>query len=213
MGSFFWIAVAWVVLNVIIRIMKQNAARERDASGRARPPERDKPQRLQPPRRVVEYPEPRATGEADSRRLVLSDVLKQIERLKRAEEIRRTGEAVRGGRTLASGRGLVLPSAQEVENRETLEGEGDSPAPAAEDQDDDAIRLVEQRRREVEAREGVISDADYAAFEQKARQDTAAVAPHERKRSRYTAQQLRAAFIWLEILGPPVALREKGFPV
>jgi hypothetical protein len=107
----------------------------------------------------------------------------------------------------------VLPSAQEVENRETLEGEGDSPAPAAEDQDDEAIRLVEQRRREVEAREGEISDAEYAAFEQKARQDTAAVAPHDRKRSRYTAQQLRAAFIWLEILGPPVALRERGFPI
>jgi len=209
MSSFFWIAVAWVVINVIVRIMKQNAARERGASGRAGPPESDKPQRLQPPRRVVEYPEPRATGEADSRRLVLSDVLKQIERLKRAEEIRRTGEAVRGGRTLASGRGLVLPSAQEVEDRQTLEAPGDT----TEDQDDDIVRLVEQRRREVEAREGEISDADYAAFEQRAKQDAAAVAPHERKRSRYTAQQLRAAFIWLEILGPPVALRERGFPI
>jgi len=199
MDVLFWVALAWVALNIIAKAIK--AAQEKEGG---HPP---RPQAPRPQRRVVEYPEPQARGPTGAQRLELTDVLEQIERLKRAEAIRRAGEAVRGGRTLASGRGLVLPAAQEVEDRQTLEVQG-----SAEDQDDEVVKLVEQRWREVEAREGEISDTDYASFEEKAREETAAKAPHERMRARYSAAQLRSAFIWKEILGPPVSMKDKGFP-
>jgi hypothetical protein len=205
MDVFFWVALAWVAINIIAKAVK--AAKEKEAERSPHPPT-PPAQRLQAQRRVVEYPEPQAGGPASARRFELTEVLRQIERVKRAEEIRRAGEAARGGQELSRIRVSLPPSRQEVEDRQTLETQGDT----GEDQDDEIVNLVEQRRREVEAREGEISDAEYASFEQKARQETAARAPHERVRARYTAAQLRSAFIWQEILGPPVSMRDRGFP-
>jgi hypothetical protein len=202
---FFWVILAWVAINIIAKAVK--AAREQAGEQPPRPPAA-RPQRFQSQRRVVEYPEPGPSAPTAAQRFELSEVLKQIERVKRAEEIRRAGEAARGGRDLSRIRATLSPTRQEVEDRQTLETPGDT----GEDQDDEIVKLVEQRRREVEEREGEISDADYASFEQKAREEAAAKAPHERVRARYTAAQLRSAFIWQEILGPPVSMRDRGFP-
>ena len=202
MNVFFWVALAWVAINIIAKAVK--AAKEQEGAQPPRPPGAARPQAK---RRAVEYPEPRSGAPTAAQRFELSEVLKQIERVKRAEEVRRAGEAVRGGRELSRIRVSMSPARQEVEDRQTLETQGDT----AEDQDDDIVKLVEQRRREVEAREGEISDAEYAAFEQGAKQEAAAKAPHERVRARYTAAQLRSAFIWQQILGPPVSLRDRGY--
>jgi hypothetical protein len=199
MSGFFWILVAWVVINAVVRAVKtarQNAAPATGAGPGARPRPRGRP---------VENPEPRvAAGETVTPRRELADVIQQIEALRRRAEVRSGKVAPVGGRPLVAGKRAQLPSA----DAETLEAEADETS----DQDAEAERLVQQRIREAEAQGGEITDEDYAKFEQKVRQDAAAPkAAHERRRSAYTPQQLRDAFVWREILGPPAALREQEF--
>ena len=67
---------------------------------------------------------------------------------------------------------------------------------------------IERRRLEaVAARSQELTDADHAAFEARIREEDAAARARTTAR-RLTAGQLREAFVWNEILGPPVALRE-----
>jgi hypothetical protein len=66
---------------------------------------------------------------------------------------------------------------------------------------------IERRRLEaVEARSQALTDADHAAFEARLQSQAAAPAAALSIR-RLTARQLRDAFIWNEVLGPPVGLR------
>lgn len=68
---------------------------------------------------------------------------------------------------------------------------------------------IERRRLEaVAARNQELTDADHAAFEARMRQEDAAAALAATAARRLTPGQLREAFVWNEILGPPVALRE-----
>jgi hypothetical protein len=67
---------------------------------------------------------------------------------------------------------------------------------------------IERRRLEaVAARNEELTDADHAAFEARIREEDAAARPRTAAR-RLTPGQLREAFVWKEILGAPVALRE-----
>jgi len=75
--------------------------------------------------------------------------------------------------------------------------------PAVEDLDDEAERVVEQRRAAAEANLRPLSDADHRVFDERIRQE-----PANKTAARiYTPKQLREAVIWREILGPPVSLR------
>ena len=107
-----------------------------------------------------------------------------------------------------------LPPAREVENRQSLETtpqvrsletEPRRPQRATVDQDDDAAQLVARRIAAAEARATPLTAADHRRFEERIRQE-----PADKTATRaLTAEQLRHAVVWREILGPPVSLREQ----
>jgi hypothetical protein len=87
---------------------------------------------------------------------------------------------------------------------QSLESDPDRAEPQVEDLDDEAERVVEQRRAAAEAHLQPLSQADHRAFEEQIRQE-----PADRTAVRmYSLKQLREAVVWREILGPPVSLRE-----
>lgn len=109
-----------------------------------------------------------------------------------------------------------LPSAEDIEERTSLEDQGSLEGPgrlgstdlsrsrlrAVVDQDEAAEAVVQRRIREVEARNRPLNAADHAVFDQTIRQGDAPDAAARR----YPTDQLRQAFIWREILGPPKSL-------
>lgn len=86
-----------------------------------------------------------------------------------------------------------LPSAEEMEDRTSLE---------VVDHDEGAEAVVERRIREAEARNRPSSEADHQSFHARLKEAEPAQVQHVG----LTAQQLRQAFVWREILGPPKAL-------
>jgi hypothetical protein len=71
------------------------------------------------------------------------------------------------------------------------------------DQDDEAEQVIARRRAAAEANAAPITEAEYAAFESRIRQE-----PADKTATRgYTLRQLRNAVVWREILAPPVSLR------
>ena len=107
---------------------------------------------------------------------------------------------------------LPLPDAEEVEDRESLETEPEvisleqevRRAPRREfTQDADAEQLVARRITAAAARDAARTKADHIIFDSQIRQEPA---DHTATRG-YTAQELRRAVVWREILGPPVGER------
>jgi hypothetical protein len=108
-----------------------------------------------------------------------------------------------------------LPSAEEMEERDSLEGqslevEGQLEVldetrrrPRVEvDQDEGAEAVIQRRLQEAEARNREFSETDHRKFHQKLNQSsTKAATPRG-----LTTAQLRQAFVWREILGPPKGL-------
>jgi hypothetical protein len=73
-----------------------------------------------------------------------------------------------------------------------------------EDLDDEAEKVVAERRAAAEANLRPLSGADHRLFDDRIRQE-----PADQTAARaYTLKQLREAVVWREILGPPVSLRE-----
>ena len=107
-----------------------------------------------------------------------------------------------------------LPSAEEVENRESyddepvrvvsLEGEVHRPQRLRVIQDEAAEELVRRRIEAARARDRALTKADHEAFDARIRREPA---DHTAVR-RFTPAQLRDAIVWREILGPPVSERE-----
>jgi hypothetical protein len=111
-----------------------------------------------------------------------------------------------------------LPTAEEVEERESLEAESEAtpevvsleaevarPERPHVSQDEGAERLVARRIAAADARSGAHSRVDHAAFDQRIRQQPAdATAVRS-----VTSEQLRRAVVWREVLGPPVGLRDE----
>jgi hypothetical protein len=73
------------------------------------------------------------------------------------------------------------------------------------DREAEAEGLEQRRLAAVEARNRELGDADHAAFEARIRTEGGPAAAAAR---RLTSQDLRDAFVWTEILGPPLAFRE-----
>jgi hypothetical protein len=71
------------------------------------------------------------------------------------------------------------------------------------DQDDEAEGIEARRIKAAADRDAPRVKTDHVEFDRRIRQEAA---DHTATRA-YTAQQLRNAIIWREILGPPVALR------
>jgi hypothetical protein len=92
----------------------------------------------------------------------------------------------------------------EVESEATsLENVVSRPGRREVDQDDEAEQIAARRIKAAAARDTAQSPVDHVAFDERIRQQPA---EHTAVRT-YTAQQLRDAMVWREILGRPVALR------
>jgi hypothetical protein len=112
-----------------------------------------------------------------------------------------------------------LPSAEEVEDRTSLEEEGRlvqerrlqnvevfaaRPERVIQDRDAEAEVIAQRRIKSAESRNRPLAAVDHSRFDRSIRAaETAAVPP-----PRMTGQGLRDAFIWREILGPPRSLQD-----
>jgi hypothetical protein len=110
---------------------------------------------------------------------------------------------------------LPLPSAEEVEERQSLEVDPEVVSLETEvrreprrrvDQDDDAEQIETRRISAAAARDKASTKADHAKFDSRIRQEVA----DKTATSGYSNRQLRDAVVWREILGPPVSLREEA---
>lgn len=153
--------------------------------------------RPQPPRPIPRTLGADPTQQEGSR---LERVLRDFQRaLEEAEEKARPAEP-------------SWPRYEEVEEGVSLEVEPEvtslesvAPRPARRevDQDDEAEQIAARRIRAAAARDTARSPVDHVAFDERIRQQPA---DHTAVRT-YTAQQLRDAMVWREILGRPVSLR------
>lgn len=148
-----------------------------------------------------------ATPQADKRPRALP-LTERTGRMARAQTD--AGPLGRHGRT-------GLPGAEEVEERTSLEEGGSIEVEerfevlddtrlrtrVEVDQDEGAEAVVQRRIQEAAARNRELSDADHRKFHDRIKQTEAEPRPAAQKRS---IAQLRQAFIWREILGPPKAL-------
>lgn len=170
--------------------------------------------------------------------LTLEGILEEVRRMKREAEAARRPAPARppapapgagarprpgpaGRRPPATRRGLsergptgrssgaALPSAEEVEERRSLEvepevvsfdeGAGERPGREVVDLDEGAEEVVRRRIAAAEARDREHRAGDHEAFHQRIEQRAAADSPP----LRLTRAQLRSALVWREILGPP----------
>jgi hypothetical protein len=152
------------------------------------------------PVRPTPLSQPDATQREGSR---LEQVLRELQRT-----LEQAGPA---GRPAS----FPLPEAEEVEERQSLEGEPEvmsleqevRRAPRREfTQDEDAEQLVARRITAASARDAARTKVDHVKFDSQIQPEPA---DHTATRS-YTAQGLRRAVVWREILGPPVSLRDES---
>ena len=170
----------------------------------ARQQKRPNQQRQQRP---VEPSRTRPTGNTQAEAVKLQDLLRVLAETAGVP----TPEGPIGRRASAP-----LPSAEEVEERESLEAEEQisnleteqrRPVRKEVDFDDEAEAIVQRRIRSAQERDHALSKIDHREFDSRVRSvaDATRVA-----RPRFDA--LRKAIIWREILGPPVALRNPSEP-
>jgi hypothetical protein len=170
---------------------------------------------IQPPDRQP----PSASGSArEEQRLSLDTILKEIERVKRQKQLEQPEPArppLLSSRPAA--KPMVASRAGPPQRPEVIQDERGPLGRVAKTRlesagdvevrisaDEQAEGVVQQRLREVAARNRPLAEADHQAFDQQVR---AGEGPPGATR-RYTADQLRQALVWREILGPPKALEE-----
>jgi hypothetical protein len=185
--EFNWVlvlAVIWFVVNLLSGARRKTQTR----------PQVSRPQ-PQPPGRA---PLSDATQREGSR---LELVLREFERA-----LEQAGQP--------SPTGMSFPEAEEVEERQSLEVEPEVRSLEEDvhrevrrrvDQDDEAEQIELRRIQAAAARDATRTRADHAEFDKRILQEPA---EHTATRG-YTAQQLRDAVVWREILGPPVSMREE----
>lgn len=107
-----------------------------------------------------------------------------------------------------------LPAAEEVEERDSLDGKSleveerienlDNRTRVLVDQDDQAGAIIQRRLDQAAARNREHRNTDHKAFDKRVRE----AAPESAPERRYTPAQMRDAFVWREILSPPKSLEE-----
>jgi len=196
-------------LGIVIVVLWLIAGFFNAAKKRSRPPtKRPAPRAPLPP---APTPEGRRGGG------ILDQLRAELERIQREAELAegRPPRPRPGSEQGPSGRParIPLPEAEEVEEVESLEVEPvvtsweapvrpDRAEPVARDQQIEAVTA--RRLREAEARNQALTLADHKAFDRKVR--AAPTAAPRRTRRRPPMQQ---AMIWREVLGPPIALRDR----
>ena len=160
------------------------------------------------PRLPLPGARPPATGDPTQREGSRLEML--LRELERAID---QGSTPGSGRTVGRPADAPLPTAEEVEERASLEVEPEvvslegvvaRPARPHLSQDEGASALVARRIAAADARSGALTKADHTAFDQRIR-----VEPADATAVRaLTSEELRRAVVWREVLGPPVSLRE-----
>ena len=178
----------WVVFNVLTKQRSGSGG----SSGAGRPP-------LPPARQP-------GSGDATQREgSRLESLLRELEGA--------LGQPSRGG-PLGRPAPSPLPSSEEIEERESLETEPEvrslevepsRPARVQVSQDEGAAQLAARRIAAAAARSGALTTADHVKFDQRIRQEPADATAVRT----LTAEELRRAVVWREVLGPPVSLREQ----
>lgn len=138
---------------------------------------------------------------------------KPITQLSKAERAARLAELRSEKGPLGRHAKTRLESSEEFEDRTSLEDQGSIEGPGRlkdfdetrrqrveVDQDDEAEAVVERRIREAEARNRPFSEVDHRGFHEKVK-ETDPVKPA--RPLGLTPGQLKTAFVWKEILGPP----------
>lgn len=183
-------------------------AAQRAGKGKGRrPPSRPEPE-VEPPE-MPELPEP--GGGTRSEGFDLDRWLRQLEGGVAVEE----AGGPRGRRA-----DRALPSAEEVEDRETLETAPvvvpyeyvERPERVVVDHDAAAQRTVARRVAEAEQRDRALTLADHRAFDARIRAVPAVAAPKSARvplRQSLSGDSLRQAIILREVLGPPVSERSQ----
>jgi hypothetical protein len=178
-------------------------------------PRRPQPQSQQPrqyqPRpqqrqvRPAPPPQPRLSGSTQSEGARLEDLLRVLTEA--------AGVPTTTGGPVERSRPTPLPSAEEVEDRETLEVEERienletvvrRTARREVDHDDEADAIVQRRILAAQERDGSLSRADHTAFDSRIR----AVVPDATRVAKPKNPTLRQAIVWREILGRPISLRK-----
>ncbi|NNG16287.1 MAG: hypothetical protein HKM89_07390 [Gemmatimonadales bacterium] len=218
LGPLVWLAIIWFFASFLSaqKKKKQRAEQARRRAQRASqatlpaPPEATS---TEPARRTAAPPATAGQGRVDPTQREGSALERMLQQL--GAEL---GQ-LEGGQRGPMGRDaeVELPSAEEVEEREIL----DKPVRRVErtpvvrqsrdvvDRDDEAKALVQRRRAAAAERNRPLTLADHRAFDAKIRQAPAKVSAQSRSKSRFSAKQVRQAIVWREILGPPMALRDR----
>jgi hypothetical protein len=182
-GGLFFLALVWVLFKLV--------SKSRDPSAAARPSSGSR-SGLGP----LNDP-PREEGRA------LRMLLQELERATQGTTGRAARPPVRGlPSTSLAKDGRSLEPTDRVESLEGVPLRGER---VDVDQDEEAEQVIARRSAAAAARWAPRGTADHRQSDQRARQDPA---DHPASRS-LTPQQLRDAMIWREILGPPVAERDR----
>lgn len=204
MDGFGWIVLAFVAINVIRAIAKGSAE-----AGKAEPPPappRPRP-RLSLPKGPPSAPR-KQPNSAPARQRPLTEreqwgqVLEQITRAQQGRPGSTSGRQsvpIAGEEEWEEGESLEVGA--EVVSLEVAPQRGER---ALVDYDDQAEALVQKRIKSAQARDSAISRADHKAFDQRIRTPAEQTPVHALP----TVDELRKAFVWSEVLGLPVSLRE-----
>jgi hypothetical protein len=194
------IGFGWIVfLGFLLWVLQVLRAGSRGTVRRGAPPPMPGPQRPDASQREGEQ---------------LEEMLRQLQgRLGQARGEAGTGTATRGNTTIVVKRPAPVPGPVRPRTPARPRPAGPTEAPEGAslevpvDREAEAEALERHRLEAVAARNRELTDADHAAFEARMRQEDAA--PRARTAARrLTPRQLREAFVWNEILGPPMGLRE-----
>lgn len=214
LSGFIVLAIIYVVLSIFGKLKgagKQPAPPERRPAPRQRPAQQ----------RKVEYPSPVETRRRPSTSAPApAKASTQSEAIKLEEVLRGLGqlaglpdeEGPFGRRSPTR-----LPEAEEAEETESLEVDREpvsleAPEPSRArvevDQDEGAEALVQRRIQEAMARNRPLNAADHKEFDQRLRGPAKPVPA----KTRVANRRLRDFIIWREVLGPPLALRDRQDP-
>lgn len=194
-------AVVYAIVAILGKLKQSQKGTGASTPEPRRPPRPPRPQ----PRRPEQPASPRRAGNT------------QAEATKLEELLRVLGEAAgvpTTEGTIGRPAPVPLPDAEEMEERESLEVEGQvvsletevrRPTRREVDYDDEAEAIIQGRLRSAQARDGTLSRADHQAFDKKIRR----VEPDNIRVAKPKIPSLRQAIIWREILGPPLALRNR----
>jgi hypothetical protein len=219
--GFLILGIIYFILNLITKAGKKKEDAATGGTGASPAAEEDKGLSLEEILREIQRAKERAEQQQQgasrptarpSARPSAGDILRQQRMEAAARRIQPQPTNERG--PLGRQSRTRLPAAEEVEERDSLEGGSleveeriqnlDNRTRVLVDQDEQAEALVQRRIDQASARNTEHRSTDHRRFDKKVREAVPDIAPV----IRYAPAQMRDAFIWRELLGPPKSMEE-----